>query len=506
MIAYILHAVLGYGIVNGILYAPIYFWAFILLISYGIDYTYNKLQQKKLYIILVIILISTLAVYNYGWLTDINKCLKNEEFNTDIKYNTKTYMYIDNDKYSESFFFNGKSLYRVRDAKKILDDIDVCKLSQNENCIVGLLNDSNWFKVYFQDNKLKVNISEQVQEVNNEEFFIFGMGLREKFILTIQGNDKYRLIQYSNKKDIINNLELDKIDYINYTAYLKKDNDIIKIYENENGIYMDVNGITTILDDSIKVNIPDFNEYEHEEELRMLFNEVMVNVTEDGPKPNFIAYDKVWYRDAASVAMFLKETDNLDHIKNWLNNISKIYDEQNGEKEVDNLGQVLYLLSLSDYKNQKLIDEILNEAENLKTEQGYIQGVTDGSIHPIYQTKWLIYGMKSLGIDYSEYAVPEIEDSYSNLMWFDREKDKGKLNLRDRWQYLYFANLHYNKVKIEYKHTKYPISNEIMPAKADFENMNIINKNYEEAKIVAPHSWAASEMFLYLLDLDRGNI
>jgi len=503
-VAYGLHCICGYGLANGIIYSPLYSWAFIALITYGIDYLYKKINKDKLITVIICILIFFLAIHNFNWLGKINNYLKDEEFAVEKTTKNELYHYIKNGEYYETFFASD-AIYRTRDGKKIVDNIDV--YNHEEDSIVGLINDSRWFKIYYEDNIMKLNLLDNVQEIENEEFYIFGMGLREKFILTNEFNGKYKLIKYSNEEEIIKNLTLENIDYINYIAYLKdEENNKIKIYENEQGIYIESKNETIILDDSVNINIPSFEEYEHKEQLKMLFNEVMVNVTKEGPKPNFIAYDEAWYRDAAAMAMVLEETNNIKQIEDWINNIDKIYDEQNGVKEADNLGQLLYLLSLSGNKNYELINKILEEAEKLRTEEGYINGITDGAYHPVYQTKWLIYGMKRLGLDYSKYKVPNISDSYGSLIWFDNVEGKMTSNINDRWQYLYFANLHYNKQKIEYKNTQYPISNEIQPSKANLESMSIISPNFTGAKVIAPHSWSASEMFLYLLDVDRGNI
>lgn len=115
-------------------------------------------------------------------------------------------------------------------------------------------------------------------------------------------------------------------------------------------------------------------------------------------------------------------------------------------------------------------------------------------------------GWNNCGLNTSQYKIPDIEDDYSALLWFDSVNYEYENNNDDRWQYLYFARLHYQKEKSEFKNTLYPISNEINPSKPNFENMNIINENFSNAKLIAPHSWSAAEMFLYLLDLDRGNI
>lgn len=246
------------------------------------------------------------------------------------------------------------------------------------------------------------------------------------------------------------------------------------------------------------------NGYKHEKILKQLFHEVMINITEDGPKPNFIAYDKVWYREAAIIAMVLEKTNNVKQIEQWINSITEIYDMQNGEKEADNLGQVLYLVSLVENKNEQLINKIKQEAKNLKNEEGYIEGRTDGSTHAQYQTRWLIFGLKRNGLDYSEYKIPEIDDFYGCLMWFDGENIKNTSKISDRWTYLYYAYLHYNKIKIDNINNIFPISSEFLSSKANFENLE---KNLKiDSKLVSPHAWSAAEMFLYFLDWDEENI
>ena len=33
-----------------------------------------------------------------------------------------------------------------------------------------------------------------------------------------------------------------------------------------------------------------------------------------------------------------------------------------------------------------------------------------------------------------------------------------------------------------------------------------INENFTKSKLIVPHAWSAAEMFLYLVDLDEGNL
>ena len=62
----------------------------------------------------------------------------------------------------------------------------------------------------------------------------------------------------------------------------------------------------------------------------------------------------------------------------------------------------------------------LDEVERLEvvSERGvYVRGRTDGLDVPVYQTKWLKYGLMSLGVP-DKYVVPRIQDAYSSLFWW----------------------------------------------------------------------------------------
>ncbi len=88
-----------------------------------------------------------------------------------------------------------------------------------------------------------------------------------------------------------------------------------------------------------------------------------MNVTTNGPVPNFYVYSRPWFRDGAMMAMAFKETGNLDCIRPWIQCLNEVFDRNNaGETEADNPGQVLYLLSLVSDKNHPLVPKVLAEA------------------------------------------------------------------------------------------------------------------------------------------------
>lgn len=504
IIGFILHVLLGYGYYNSIIYCALYSWTIILMIGFGISYLLEKIKFNKIIEWLVIIIIAVIFIFNIIWLISLTNNISKKTFTTSFETG-KTYYYLKNGEETEGFIIKYNCIVRLVDGKIILKGIDSCSFNEEENTITGLLANTNWFKIYFENGDLKLVITDQNVEVEENKFYILGMGLRKKFLVIKENDKKYSIIKYPANEVIEKNLTLENIDYEKYTVNFKNsENNEIILYENENGIFINKNHEIIELDSSTKVNIPNFDGYKHEKILKQLFHEVMINITEDGPKPNFIVYDKVWYRDAATIAMVLEKTNNVKQIEQWINSITEIYDMQNGEKEADNLGQVLYLVSLVENKNEQLINRIKQEAKNLKNEEGYIEGKTDGTTHAQYQTRWLIFGLKRNGLDYSEYKIPEINDFYGCLMWFDGENIKNTSKLSDRWPYLYYAYLHYNKIKIDNVNNIFPISSEFLGSKANYENLK--NNLKIDSKLVSPHAWSAAEMFLYFLDWDEGNI
>lgn len=509
LVGFILHILVGYGINNGIIYAPLYVWAFVILISYGIETITKYIKNKKIIEFLSCVVIVLIAIINIKWLLKLRNTIETQDFSTLSKGNNiQAELKYENGK-TEKFYMVGRSVIQVKTGKKLIGGLDSSyTYDKLNNTISGTLLNSEWFKLYVKDDKLILNVNEKEIEIKEEPFFILGMGLREKYLFVKEeSKEKYKLVRYSDEQEIINNLILENIDYENYVIYAKDENkNKITIYENENGIYIHKENEEKVLDDSIKINIPTFDNYKHKKQLKILFNEVMINITKDGPKPNFIAYKNSWYRDSAIIAMVLKKTDNVNQIEDWISKINSIYDMQNGCKEPDNLGQVLFLVSLIDNKNEKLVNDILEEAQDTKTEDGYINGITDGTYHPVYQTKWLIYGLKSLGLNYEEWKIPNIYDDYESLLWFEKAEQNKSIENSDRWPYLFFARLHYAGIPISFEENTYPISSEYCPSKANFKEMSMINESFTKSELIVPHAWSAAEMFLYLVDLDEGNL
>ena len=72
----------------------------------------------------------------------------------------------------------------------------------------------------------------------------------------------------------------------------------------------------------------------------------------------------------------------------------------------------------------------------------------------------------------------------------------------EKYPYLWWAVKHFENEPIdeEYLQITYPMSWEICASEANYEGSRIISDKYVENRVGAPHTWHASEMFLYLIE------
>lgn len=342
------------------------------------------------------------------------------------------------------------------------------------------------------------------RELPDVRFFLFGMGLRSKFIYRdgklLDAGSGTIIREWKLGSDVI--LPADyQVDL--QTAEGSK----ITIREDEEAVWIEENGQCTALDGTRRpLKLPSFSENKFPRVLRVLHHELLVNVTLTGPVPNFFVYQKPWYRDGAMMALAFRATGNLAVIRDWILGLSDPYDRNNrGETEADNLGQALFLISLVGDKNHPLVAKVLAEVPRFEVKNGgakYIKGRTDFNDHPAYQTKWLKYGLRSLGLP-DPYTVPSLEDGYSALFWMDY-KDiyvKGK-DSDDRGEYPYLGwacdNFHGTK-KSPIGNRDYPLTWEQNAVEANYKSLITLDPRYVEQRISAPHTWHAAEAFLYVL-------
>ena len=143
----------------------------------------------------------------------------------------------------------------------------------------------------------------------------------------------------------------------------------------------------------------------------------------------------------------MNKTKNIGLLKKWILSIDDPYDRNNaGEMEADNLGQTLYFLAFFTDKNNPFVKQILAEISKYEvtdTNGKYIKGPSDFHEVPVYQTKWLKFGLNALGIE-DPYIIPKIKDNYSSLFWWDYKDTymKGTTDAYDEWKndfYLYIG-------------------------------------------------------------------
>ena len=339
-------------------------------------------------------------------------------------------------------------------------------------------------------------------EIPQERFFLFGMGNRKKLLYR-----SGKLVDLFTGEVLAEwQVQRDFIYPPDYTVVVETvDGESITICEDEDGVWIVSQGLRRLITGG-SVALPTFDEHPHAALLRQLLHEVLINIVDGRPLPNLLVYSKPWYRDAAIMAMVLQKTGNLHLVQDWIRGLSEPFDYNNGNAEPDNLGQVLYLISLVSDKTHPLVQTVLDAASEYKRGD-YIVGITDGAEHPVYQTAWLKFGLKALGLP-DPFRVPDLPDSYSTMLWMmpdivGSRTDGRLLPPSHYYPYLAWARDHYfrRRPTLPVKQGVYPASYEAHASQADYSRMAAISESYVTRRIAAPHAWHAAEMFLYYLDV-----
>ncbi len=336
-------------------------------------------------------------------------------------------------------------------------------------------------------------------------FFLFGLGGRSKMIYhsgTLRRCADGEIL-WSGKV-----LE-EQILAAEYKVRVRIPGGWTTVSEDGTGVTLtDERGISDVLSVS-PVNLPEFDGHPFRDAMRILHHDVLINIFDGKPVPNFFVYDKPWYRDGAMMAMVLARTGNISLITDWVRSLTDLYDRNNvGVEESDNLGQLLYLLAITGNKDHPLIPFAVEEAKR-RTVDGVLTGQTDFSAHPVYQTKWLKYGMEALGLDTGFIRVPGVPDDYGGLFWMDGHREPYDGAYCERYPYLSWSRAHTAGFAMDTAHLDmlknpaYPISYETEASQADYEALRPFLPDYADARTAAPHTWHASEMFLYLDDMVR---
>jgi hypothetical protein len=341
------------------------------------------------------------------------------------------------------------------------------------------------------------------REMPDLKFFLFGMGDRRK-LLYRQG-----ALKDARTGEVLKKWQVSKEVIVPpaYTVDLETANGKkVTIVEDEQGVWLTEGGKKTALARS-KLNLPDFRGKTYAPLLKVLHHEVLINIVNGKPVPNFFVYQKPWYRDASLMGMVLQQGGNLHLIKDWILNIRDPFDRNNkGISEADNPGQVLYLISLVSDKSHPAVAAVLDSVQQFvkQGEQGtYIEGKSDYALHPVYQTKWLKFGLKSLGLP-DPYTVPNVYDNYSPLFWWDYKQQHVEGQRFDEgsstnYPYLVWAQDHFHGEKNGIvTNQPYPLSWEAHASEANYPGLQLLDEGLVKDKLSTPHTWHAAEMFLLL--------
>ncbi|WP_461068670.1 hypothetical protein [Spirosoma horti] len=342
------------------------------------------------------------------------------------------------------------------------------------------------------------------RELPNLHFFLFGMGDRLKLIYrngrllnALTGNIEE---QWQVKQEII-------VPPAYLVHLILTDGQTIQIREDEAGVWLlQPNKRPKLIPGTrSRLTLPSFTTSRFGSVLRVLHQEILINILHGRPVPNFLVYQKPWYRDAALMAMVLRQTRNLPLIHDWIMAIRDPFDRNNhGITEADNPGEVLFLVSLVADKTHPVVKMALDSVKRFEKED-YIIGKSDDADHPVYQTKWLKYGLKSLNLP-DPYHIPRQYDSYSSLCWwaYTHEHVVGKKFAETsslNYPYLVWAEDHFYHEKRGMVGTiDYPLSWEQQARDAHYPGLTVLDKDLIKQKIALPHTGHAAEQFLLLLD------
>jgi hypothetical protein len=332
---------------------------------------------------------------------------------------------------------------------------------------------------------------------------LFGLGSRKKFIYQ---NGALRdglfgdtLFQWD--------IRAEKFEPAEYRVTLETSRGPVRLFEDETAFWLEQPGEERRALSQGPVRLPDFAGQPRADLLRALHAEILLNILPWGPVPNLFVYTRPWYRDAAMMALCLERTGNVELLFPWIRSIEIPFDHNNrGNAEPDNLGQILYLASLVGGAEHPAAQNALKEAARFR-QHNHLRGITDGSEHPVYQTKWMKYGLRKLGLD-DPYEIPEVHDFYSSLFWMDYKDqhvpgDRFNAEALRNYPYLNWAEAHFygepppEQIDVD----ACPLTREVHSSEAIYSRSALVNPDWVKQRWSSPHTWHGAEIFLYFLDL-----
>lgn len=340
-------------------------------------------------------------------------------------------------------------------------------------------------------------------------FLLFGMGSRRKLLYAPPG----RLLDAVTLEPIRQwEAAAEQIDPAAYAVTLSTPAGAqVRIVEDEEAVWVEEEGTREPLTQGRAVRLPRFEGHPQADMLRVLHAELLTNLTPFGPVPNLWVYPRPWYRDAAMVLMCLKRTGNLELVEPWVAGLRQVCDHNNrGVAEPDNLGQALYMISLFG-EPHPLVEKVLAALPAYR-HGDHLCGLTDGAAHSVYQTKWIKFGLRSLGLD-DPFQIPAVPDPYSALFWWEFRESHVETprfagEAAERYPYLPWAEAHFYREPPPPLASGWrcPLTWESRAAESEvwrlqpLVKLGLLPPEHLTERRCAPHTWHAAEMFLYYLD------
>lgn len=381
----------------------------------------------------------------------------------------------------------------------------------------------------------------EISHKKNSDFFSFGMGDRRKMIYK-----KGKLIDLKTKQ-VIRSFDFthEMIIPNMYTVLLlDQAGQITRIYEDETGVHIEKGRMAKIWEDwnnynqweddrlnnretrlveniasetittsKNKINLPNFEDSKVGRVLKVLHQEVLVNIDHGKPRTTLMTRtnESGLYREGMVAAMVLEKTNNTWLFEDWMKQISSIYDcrnklEKNEAKcteSADNPGQLLYLLGAITNSRQDLTNKIKAEVKQ-KVVNGKFVGEVDGEKMGYYPTALLINGARRNKIDLGYDFNLGKADKYLGLTWWLNDYKEAKhgnivdpMHPAKEWASVHQEPGHYGLTTI--LDEAYPLTFDGELTKAEAEEQKLINGHYSHEKGPKLSSiWHASEMFLML--------
>ena len=360
----------------------------------------------------------------------------------------------------------------------------------------------NKYKKQIIDMKNTYNVKYFIEPKEPIGIFYFGMGDRKKIVykdgklIDLKTKEIIKEVDYSDELIVPNE----------YSVLLKdKKDNVYLIEENEDGIFFSKNNDKEkIVESGKEIHLPEYDGMRYSEILKVLHQEVLFNIDGSEPRPNIIGYYKPFYRDAMVATMVLEDTDNVHLIADWVKNLDSIYDYARSSeiKEPDNLGELLYMIGATKVDRDDLVEEVLDEIENIRTEDNMIHGNIDSAEQKYYPTAIALFGEEKLGIK-PNLSLGNIDDVYGKLTWYYHNPNMIWAQFIDAplFPYLGWAQRHYTEHGLVYMLDEiYPLSYEAGTPKPGYkaEPYCFISEFYCENVTHISHLWDASEKYLFL--------